>query len=131
MGALDLKRPDALLLLDARRSRHLPRGDIGFLERARAFDLKLAGGKLRVDTLGRERFFARDAGCLGGLCGADLLLVDRAVTGDFAAADFLLKRDAFVGDDAFLRNPRPLGRLTRSDLGLLQFVSAFDLEPAV
>ena len=65
------------------------------------------------------------------LRGGDLFLVDGAVARDLAAADFLLQRDALVGDDALLRDACALGGFARRDFGLLQIAGALDFEPAV
>ena len=68
---------------------------------------------------------------LGGFCRGNLLLFDRAVAGNFTAADFLLERNTLVGDDALLRNARALGGLARGDLGLFQVALPLDLETPI
>ena len=93
--------------------------------------LERSGGELGGDTVGGKRLFPVDAGGFGRFRGGDLFLVDRAVAGNLAPADFFLQGDALVGDDALLRDARALGRLAGGDLGLLQIARAFDFEAPV
>ena len=121
----------SFFLLDAGRCSYLAGRDVGLFQRLRSADFKRPGGEFGGDPFGGERRFAGNARGFGSLRRGNLFLFNRTIARNLAPTDFLLERNALVGDDALLCNTRAFGGFPRGDLGVLQIAGPLNLEPPV
>ncbi len=97
----------------------LARRDLGFLDRAGAFDFFLPHLAIGSDTRLADRALVGDARLLDFLARRNLGFLDRAGTLDLALADLAFRCDARLTDRLFVRDARLLDLLARRELSLL------------